>query len=84
MNVDMVIVAAFIGLLNVAVITAVLGQDTMVTSGGVTAVTVGGVKGSLGFPEFGLFSVSSHPPAVTTANSKAGIHTWYALYLRIR
>lgn len=42
-NVELVMVAGFIALLNVAVITAVLGQIGVAMFGGVTSVTVGGV-----------------------------------------
>jgi hypothetical protein len=43
-------VAGFIALLKVAVTTAVLGQTRVEASGGVTKVTLGGVRGSPGFP----------------------------------
>ena len=44
------IVAGFIALLNVAVITAELGEARVEPRGGVTEVTVGGVSGAPGFP----------------------------------
>lgn len=46
------IVAGFIGLLKVAVITVEPGDPRVEPSGGVTEVTVGGVSGTPGFPAF--------------------------------
>jgi hypothetical protein len=66
-NVEVLMVAGFIALLNVAVITAVLGQTRVEPLGGVARVTVGGVRGSPGFPAFGLLSGSPHP-AVKLSN----------------
>lgn len=70
LNVERLIIAGFIGLLNIAVITTglALGQTSTLPSGGVTKVTVGGVKGSAGFPAFGFLSGSPHP--VTNMSSR--------------
>jgi hypothetical protein len=64
------IVAGFIALLNVAVITAVPGKARVEPSGGVTEVTVGGVSGSLGFPAFAFLS-KSRQPAIRATNMNA-------------
>ena len=72
------IVAGFIGLLNVAEI-RVLGQGAEAPAGR-TEITVGGVRGEVGPPEF----LSGSPQAtIPTANSNAGIHTLKSLDLRI-
>jgi hypothetical protein len=69
---EVVRVVGFIALLKVAVTIAVLGQTGVVPLGGVTTVTVGGVRGSPGFPVPARLSPSLHP-AMTTANKNAGI-----------
>jgi hypothetical protein len=79
-NVAGLIVAGFIALLNVAVITARLGQTRVEPSGGVTEVTVGGVKGLPGFP--GFLSASPHP-TITTADRNAAIQILLTFDLRI-
>jgi len=79
-NVAAVIVAGFIALLNVAVTTGVLGQTTVEPTGGVTEVTVGGVKGEVAPPV--LLSESPHP-ATRTASRNAEIHTLLTINLRI-
>lgn len=70
MNVDVLIVAGFIALLKVAVITAVLGHTRVEPAGGVTAVTVGGVSGASGFPDPAILS-GSLQPAIRAANKNA-------------
>lgn len=72
-KVEVLIVAGFIALLNTAVITTglALGQTPTLPSGGVTKVTVGGVRGSPGFPVPGLLLVPQHP-ANTMASRNAG------------
>jgi hypothetical protein len=75
-------VAGFIALLKVAVITAGLGQTKVEASGGVTEVMVGGVRGSPGFPAL----VPQHPVR-TTANvnaKNAEIQILLTFNLRIR
>ena len=79
-NVEVLIVVAFIALLNVAVIIATLGQTRVEPSGGVTEVTVGGVKGLPGFP--GFLSASPHP-TITTADRNAAIQILLTFDLRI-
>jgi hypothetical protein len=74
-----VIVAGFIALLNVAVITAMLGQTRVEPFGGVTEVTVGGVRG-LPVP----FAASGSPhPANATAKRNAGIQILLTFNVRI-
>jgi hypothetical protein len=82
-NVVVLIVAGFIALLNVAVIIAMLGQTTELPFGGVTVVTVGGVRGAPGFPLPASLSGSLHP-AITTANKNVGIKILQTFNLRIR
>lgn len=79
-NVEVLIVAGFIALLNVAVIIATLGQTTVEPFGGVTEVTVGPDVGLPGPPV--LESGSLHP-AVTTANRNARIQILLIFDLRI-
>src|ERR1700721_2527546 len=76
-------VAGFMSLLNVAVITAVFGQTRVEPSGGVTRVTVGGFRGPPGFPAPAFLSGSPHP-AIRTANKNAGIHILRTVNLRMR
>jgi hypothetical protein len=71
-NVVVVIVAGFIALLNVAVMRTVFGQTRVEPSGGVTEVTVGGVRGSVGLPVAAFLSGSLHP-AIAMTNKNAGI-----------
>jgi len=73
------IVAGFIALLNVAV-TGVVRQAPVEPSGGVTEVTVGGVKGEVAPPV--LLSESLHP-AIATASRNAGIQILLTFNLRI-
>ena len=73
-------VAEFIGLLNVAEI-RVLGHGPEAPAGR-TEITVGGVSWSPGFPAFGFLSWSPQP-TITTAKINAGIHTIETLDLRI-
>jgi hypothetical protein len=71
-------------LLKVALTTAVLAQTEVEASGGVTEITVGGVRGSPAFP--GPLSGSPHP-ARRTANrnaKNAEIQFFLAFNLRIR
>jgi hypothetical protein len=82
-KVEPLIVAGFIALLNVAVITAVLGQTRVEPSGGVTDVTAGGVKGSPGFEVVpAVLSLSLHP-AINPAERNAAIHIFRTFNLRI-
>ena len=79
-NVEVLIVAGFIALLNVALITAELGQMRVAPFAGLTEVTVGGVSGLPGSPAF----VSGSPhPAIKTANRNAGIQILLTFNLRI-
>jgi hypothetical protein len=84
-KVETVIVAGFIGLLNVAVITAVLGQTSVEPSGGVTDVIVGGVSGLPGFPAFPAFAFLSESlhPATRAASRNAEIQILVTLALCI-
>lgn len=83
-NVAVLIVVEFIALLNVAVITGVLGQTTAEPVGGVMEVTVGGVRGDVAPPVAPpvLLSASPHP-AIPRANRNAGIKILLTLNLRI-
>jgi hypothetical protein len=78
-------VAGFIALLNVAVMTAVLGQTRVEASGGVTVVTAGGVSGLPGFPAFPAFAfLSESPQPATRAASRNGkIHVLITVTLYI-
>ena len=76
------IVAGFIALLNVAVITAELGEARVEPSGGVTEVTLGGVSGSLGLPAFAFLS-KSRQPATKATNMNATNEIFPVLNLRI-
>jgi hypothetical protein len=76
-NVEVVMVAGFIGLLNVAVIT-LLGQRPVA---GVVAVTVGGVSGSPGPP---FLLSESLQPANAAAKKTAGIKTFVIIDALIR
>jgi hypothetical protein len=78
-NVAVLSVLGFIALVNVAVITTVLGQRTAEPSSGVTEVTVGGVRGSLG-PL--ALSVSPHPTSAA-AKKNAGIQILLTFNVRI-
>ena len=71
-KVALVIVAGFMALLNVAVIRIVLGQTRVDVSSGVTEVTVGGVKGSVGFPVPAFLSESPQL-AINIINRNSGI-----------
>jgi hypothetical protein len=74
------IVPGFIALLNVAVITATLGQTRVEPFGGVTEVTVGGVRGLPALP--GFLSGSPHP-ATKAASRNAEIQILLTMNLRI-
>jgi hypothetical protein len=78
-KVEVLIVAGFIGLLNVAE-TRVVGQGVEAPTGR-TETTVGGVRGEVALPEF--LSGSLHP-TIATANTNAGIQTFQTLNLRIK
>jgi hypothetical protein len=69
------------GLLNVAVTTATLGQTRVEPAGGVTAVTVGGASGVV-VPAVACLSGSPHP-AKRTASRNAGIQILLTFNLRI-
>ena len=75
-NVAALIVIGFIALLNVAVITALLGQSPF----GRVTDTVGRVNGEVAPPV--LLSGSPHP-AITTASRNAGIQILLTFNLRI-
>ena len=62
-------VAGFIALLKVAVMTAVFGQARVEPSGGVTEVTVGGARGAPGLT--GFLSGSPHPVAKMSSRNAA-------------
>src|SRR6266849_1577931 len=81
-NVEVLIVAGFIALLNVAVINAVPAKARVEPSGGVTEVTLGGVSGSLGFPAFAFLS-KSRQPATRATNMNATNDIFLVLDLRI-
>jgi hypothetical protein len=76
----MLIVAGFIALLNVAVISPLLGQTPVEPASGVTAVTVGGVREGGGPP---LLESGSPHPVIPTVNRNAVIQTWLIFNLRI-
>ena len=80
-NVEVLIVAGFIALVNVAVINAELLQTRVEPTGGVTepAGTVGGVKGEVALP---ALSGSPHP-AIATANRNARNQILLTFNLRI-
>jgi hypothetical protein len=80
LKVVVLIVAGFIGLLNVAVIIATLGQTRVEPFGGVTEVTVGGVKGEVAVPA--ILSGSLHP-VTTKAERNASIQILANFKLRI-
>jgi hypothetical protein len=61
LNVEVLMVAGFIALLNVALTVALLGQIATFPSAGVVSVTVGGDSGSPGFPALAFLSESPHP-----------------------
>ena len=78
MKVEVSIVAGFMALLNVAVITAVLGQTRVEPASGVAEVTTGRVKGlpgvpggagAAGFPGAAFLSESPHPVIATAKNN---------------
>jgi hypothetical protein len=71
-KVALLIVAGFIALLNVAVMRSVFGQTRVDASSGVTDVTVGGVKGSVGLPVPAFLSGSPQPD-ITMNNKNSGI-----------
>jgi hypothetical protein len=81
-NVELLIVAGFIALLNVAVITVEANEATVEPSGGVTELTLGGVSGSPGFPAFAFLSKSAHP-ATKATNRSATNDIFPVLNLRI-
>jgi hypothetical protein len=85
-KVEVLIIAGFIALLKVAVITAVLGQTRVEASGGVTEVTTGGVRGSPGLevpaPAPAVLSASLHP-TITTAERNAAIQIFLTSNVRI-
>jgi hypothetical protein len=78
-NVEVLIVAGFICLLNVALITAMLGQRRVKPFVGVTETTVGAVKGLPGPP---ATSGSPHP-ATNAASRNAEIQILLTMNLRI-
>jgi hypothetical protein len=73
-NVVLLIVPGFIGLLKVAVTIAVFGQTSNEPFGGVTAVTVGGFVGLVGATGAPPLSGSPHP-GVTTAIVSSNANT---------
>jgi len=81
-KVVVLMVAGFIAVLKVAVITAVLGQVTVEPVGGVTAVTVGGVRGLPGFAA-AEFASGSLQPASRPATRNAVTQTLVNFNLRI-
>jgi hypothetical protein len=82
-NVELVIVAGFIALLNVAVMSTVLGHTKSEASGGVTEVTAGGVRGSVGLPAPTFLSASPHP-AIARIDKIAEIQILLAFDVCIR
>jgi len=83
-KVEALMVAGFMALLNTAVISTglALGQTPTLPSGGVTKITVGGVRGAPGFDALEFLSGSPHP-AKTTANRNAGIQILLTFNVRI-
>jgi hypothetical protein len=79
MKLPVLIVAGFIGLLNVALI-RVVGQAVWDAIAGSTDTTAGGLSGEAGPPAF--LSASLHP-AITTPNIKAGIQALQTFNLYI-
>ena len=67
LNVEVLMVAGFIGLLKVALTTAVFGQTPTLPLGGVTTVTVGALVGEEG-PTAAL-SGSLHPASEPSSRS---------------
>jgi hypothetical protein len=67
-NVEVLMVAGFIGLLKVALTTAVFGQTPTLPFGGVTTVTVGGLVGEEGVMTAPL-SGSLHPASEPSSRS---------------
>src|SRR5580765_2247019 len=80
-NVDVVIVAGFIILLNTAV-TTTLGQLPAEAFGGSSETTVGGVSGEPGFPVPAFLSGSPHPET-TAANTNARVQSFLKFELGI-
>ena len=80
-NVVELMVAGFIGLLNVAEI-RVLGHGPEAPAGR-TEITVGGVNWSPGFDAFGFLSASPPHPATKTASKNAEIQILLTFNLRI-
>jgi hypothetical protein len=77
------IVAGFMGLLKVALMTTpLLGQTPVEAFRGVTERTVGGVSGAPGFPALPFLSESPHP-ATKAASRNAEIHILLTNNLRI-
>src|SRR5258708_1378191 len=79
----MLIVAGFIALLNVAVITAGVGQTRVEPAAGVSEVTVGGGSGSPGLPAFPFLSESPPPATTRTPSRNAEIQMLLTFNLRI-
>lgn len=79
-KVDTLIVAGFMVLLKVAVITAVLGQMSVAPVVGVTEITVGAATGSLGATAF--LSGSPHPERLSD-NASAINQIFKELRIRI-
>ena len=79
-KVVVLIVAGFMALVKVALMTRGLPQVKVEPLRGFTEVTAGGVRGLPGFPTFGS---ESPQPASRPANRNAGIQTLVNLNLRI-
>jgi hypothetical protein len=78
----LLMVAGFMGLLNVALMMAVLGHTAGLPLTGVSEVTVGAVRGAPGFPAPAFLSESPQP-AMTAANRNAGIQILANFNVRI-
>jgi hypothetical protein len=79
-KVVVLIVAGFMALVKVALMTTGLPQVKVDPLSGFTDVTAGGVRGLPGFP---AFTSESPQPAIRTANRNAGIHILPTFNLRI-
>jgi hypothetical protein len=74
------IVAGFMALLNVALMTTGVPHVKVEPASGFMEVTAGGVRGLPGFPTFGS---ESPQPAIRTANRNAGIQILLTFKLRM-
>jgi hypothetical protein len=76
-NVEVLMVAGFIALLNTAVIMVALGHTPTLPLTGVTRITVGGVWGAVGIPAFLLLFGLQHPAAKPSVSSARNKSLWF-------